>query len=187
MVRPVPLVFDPELDLILERVVDVSSSDIWDAWTKPAQLVKWFTPAPWTTTKCEVDLRAGGRFFAVMRSPEGEEFSNVGCYLEVIPEQRLVWTNAMAPGFRPLEPAPPAHEGDFPFTAVLTLEKRGAGTRYTAHVRHANTDGRRKHEAMQFHAGWSAALDQLIAMVKKRRARKKPAKPTTRRRARPGK
>jgi uncharacterized protein YndB with AHSA1/START domain len=187
MARPLPLVVDPDLDLQLERVVDVTPQELWDAWTKPAQLTKWFTPAPWTTTKCDIDLRAGGRFFALMRSPEGEEFPNVGCYLEVIPQQRLVWTNAMAPGFRPLEPAPPAHEGDFPFTAVLTLEKRGKGTKYTAQVRHANADGRRRHEALQFHAGWNAALDQLIAMVKARRPKKKPAKPRATRRARPKK
>ena len=49
------------------------------AWTTPEHLKKWFTPAPWTTVDCEIDLRPGGIFRTVMRSPEGQEFPNVGC------------------------------------------------------------------------------------------------------------
>jgi uncharacterized protein YndB with AHSA1/START domain len=171
MPTPIPLRFDPALDLKLERIVDLPPKAIWDAWTQPALLKKWFTPAPWKTVSCRVDLRAGGQFHSVMRGPNGEEHDNEGCYLEVIPRRRLVWTNVMRSGFRPLvvpPPGVPEHLG-FAFTAVLTLTPRGKGTRYQALVRHATVQGREAHEAMGFHAGWSAALDQLIAMVKGRR------------------
>src|SRR5690242_2821697 len=92
---------NPSLDLVLERVVDVPRELVWSAWTTPEHIKKWFTPAPWTTIACEIDLRPGGAFRTTMRSPEGEEFPNVGCYLEVVPNERLVWTNALGPGFRP--------------------------------------------------------------------------------------
>ena len=83
-----------------------------------------FTPAPWTVADCEIDLRPGGTFRTVMWSPEGEEFPNVGCYLKVTPNERLVWANALPPGYSPSEKA-------F-FTAIVTLEPQGNGTQYTA-------------------------------------------------------
>ncbi|MBO0700741.1 MAG: SRPBCC domain-containing protein, partial [Zavarzinella sp.] len=83
---------DPKLDLVLERVVDVPVELVWLCWTVPEHVKKWFTPAPWTTVACEIDLRPGGMLRTVMRSPEGEEFPHVGCFLEVVKNERLVWT-----------------------------------------------------------------------------------------------
>ncbi|MCB9761655.1 MAG: SRPBCC family protein [Alphaproteobacteria bacterium] len=157
MTAPLPD-FNPALDLWFERVVPVPPARVWQAWTRPEQLVKWFTPAPWTTTEAEIDLRPGGIFRTVMRSPEGESHDNAGCYLEVVPEQRLVWTDGLLPGYRP---APK------PFmTGFLLLAPEGAGTRYTAIARHADPTGKEQHEAMGFAHGWGAALDQLVAMVR---------------------
>jgi uncharacterized protein YndB with AHSA1/START domain len=149
---------DPRLDLVLERIIDVPRDLVWAAWTKPEHVCKWFTPAPWTVTDCEIDLRPGGIFRTVMRSPEGQEFPNVGCYLEIIPNERLVWTDALLPGYRP-------SEHPF-FTAVVTLEPRGSGTHYTALAIHRDEAGRKRHEEMGFHDGWGKALHQLVAHVK---------------------
>jgi uncharacterized protein YndB with AHSA1/START domain len=149
---------DPKLDLVLERVIDVPRELVWAAWTKPEHVKHWFTPAPWTVTHCEIDLRPGGMFRTVMRSPEGQEFPNVGCYLEVVPNERLVWTDALLPGYRPAEN---------PFmTAILTLEPTGTGTRYTAIAIHKDEAARQRHEEMGFHTGWGTALDQLVAYAK---------------------
>ncbi len=169
MNRPKPLPADPRLDLVLERVVDVPPERVWLAWTTPDQLKKWFTPAPWKTVGCEIDLRAGGIFRTVMRSPEGQEFVNTGCYLEVAENERLVWTNALAPGFRPLGvPVVPVGEHvTFAFTAAISLAREGSGTKYTALVMHGDEAGRGRHEKMGFHQGWGTALDQLVAMVKR--------------------
>ncbi len=173
MARSTSLRVDPELDLAFERVVHLPPGAIWDAWTKPAQLVRWFTPRPWKTVRCEIDLRPGGRFLAVMQSPEGAEVSNEGCYLEVVPNRRLVWTNAMRSGFRPAPPPAAPVPGSFSMTAILTLTPHGKGTKYHALVRHASVADRTTHEAMNFHAGWNAALDQLVAMVESRRPKRK--------------
>lgn len=154
---------DPRLDLVLERLVDVRPELVWAAWTTPEHLKKWFTPAPWTTVDCEIDLRPGGIFRTVMRSPEGREFPNVGCYLEVVKNEKLVWTGALLPGYRPANVP-----SEVPvFTAILTFKKQGKGTKYTALVIHRDEDGRDKHAAMGFHDGWGKALDQLVALAKK--------------------
>jgi uncharacterized protein YndB with AHSA1/START domain len=71
---------DPDLDLVLERTVPVSPERVWAAWTQPELLMQWFTPAPWKTVACELDLRPGGRCATTMESPEGEQHPNVGCW-----------------------------------------------------------------------------------------------------------
>lgn len=150
---------DPELDLVLERVVDVRPELVWKAWTEPEHLVRWFTPAPWQTVACEIDLRPGGIFSTTMRSPEGQVFPpEPGCWLEVVEHRKLVFTDALGPGYRPKAA---------PFmTATILLEPEGAGTRYTAFVLHVDAEGRRKHEEMGFFGGWGKALDQLVEVAK---------------------
>lgn len=155
----------PELDLLFERTVEVAPELVWMAWTQPEHLKRWFTPAPWTTVDCEIDLRPGGIFRTTMRSPEGEEFPNLGCYLEVVPHRRLVWTDALEPGFRPSRVEAGPH-CPFQFTATVLLEPAGRGTRYTAIVQHKDAASRARHEEMGFHEGWGTALEQLVAHVR---------------------
>jgi uncharacterized protein YndB with AHSA1/START domain len=159
--------FDPRLDLVLERIVDVAPEQVWAAWTQPEHVKKWFTPAPWTTVECEIDLRPGGVFRTVMCSPEGQRFPNVGCYLEVVKNQRLVWTDALLAGYRPAPtPASSCGIGSF-FTAVILIEPHGKGTKYTAVAMHRDEAGRNKHEEMGFRDGWGKALEQLVDHMKK--------------------
>lgn len=154
---------DPQLDLLLERDVDVPRELVWRAWTEPELLKQWFTPKPWSTVDCTLDLRPGGAFDVVMQSPEGQKFPYDGCYLEVIPGERLIWTSALIRGYRP---AKLTESLPFFLTAVLSLESRGKGTHYTALVKHNHPDDRQKHAEMGFQDGWGTALDQLVALAK---------------------
>lgn len=154
---------NPSLDLILERIVEVSPERIWQAWTQPELLKKWFTPAPWKTVECEIDLCTGGLFRTLMRSPDGQDFPGAGCYLEVIENKKLVWSNALLPGFRPAILGP----DEFYFTAVISLDAHPQGTKYTATVIHGDEASCKKHNEMGFHEGWGAALDQLVTLLKK--------------------
>ena len=156
---------DPRLDLVLERTVDVAPELVWRAWTEPEHLMPWFTPKPWSTVDCEIDLRAGGIFRTTMRSPEGVDYPNVGCYLEVVPQRKLVWTDALLPGFRPSGVAHDESSLGF-MTGVILIEPHGAGTKYTAIAIHRDERGRKIHEEMGFHQGWGTALDQLVAYIK---------------------
>lgn len=163
-----PHTLDPNTDLELTREVDVAPELVWRAWTEPELITQWFTPKPWQTTECEIDLRPGGIFRTVMRSPEGADTPHVGCYLEVVENAKLVWTTALLPGFRPAPHASP--EGDpcgvDPFTAVIAMTPHGAGTKYTATAMHGDAAGRKRHEELGFHDGWGAAFDQLVAMAR---------------------
>jgi uncharacterized protein YndB with AHSA1/START domain len=152
-----------EFDLVQERVIDVPVDLVWAAWTQPDHLKAWYCPRPWSVSDCELDLRPGGIFRTTMRSPEGQEFPNVGCYLEVVPKERIVWTDALQPGFRP---ADKAILGTFFITAVITMQPEGSGTRYKAVALHRDEAGRKQHEEMGFHEGWGTVLDQLVEHMK---------------------
>ncbi len=144
------------------RVVDVAPELVWAAWTVPEHVKKWFTPVPWKTVDCEIDLRPGGIFRTVMRSPEGQDITNVGCFLEIVANRKLVWTVALQPGYRPSDPT-----FDVPtFTAIIMMEPHGKGTKYTALAMHKDEKDRNAHDRMGFSEGWGKALDQLVAAAK---------------------
>lgn len=166
MKQPITHVPNPAIDLYFERIVDVPKQLVWKAWTTPDQLMKWFTPKPWKTVECEIDLRPGGIFRTVMESPEGQRFPNAGCYLEVVENEKLVWTNALEPGYRPTKSMAACPGEEFLFTAVITLASHANGTKYTAMAIHQTEEARARHEAMGFAEGWGTALDQMIAMIK---------------------
>lgn len=151
--------FDPALDLVLERVVDVRPELVWKAWTEPEHLKRWFTPRPWETIECEIDLRPGGVFSTTMRSPDGDVMpADPGCYLEVVPNRKLVFTDALGPGYRP--------KGEGFMTATIVLEPHGEGTRYVAVAMHSSAQGKQQHEDMGFLDGWGTALDQLVELAR---------------------
>lgn len=158
MNKPVIAELDASLDLVLEREIDVPIERVWEAWTKAEHLMKWFVPRPWTLAACEIDVRPGGKFVTVMRSPEGQEHPSAGCYLDVVPMERLVFTDALRPGYRPAES---------PFmTAVVTMVRHGSGTLYKAAALHSSAAARLKHEEMGFHGGWSTALEQMVKHIR---------------------
>jgi uncharacterized protein YndB with AHSA1/START domain len=156
--------FNPNLDLILDRIVPTPRRLVWKAWTEPEHLMKWFCPLPWKTVQCEIDLRPGGRFFTVMNGPNGEEMAGEGCYLVVEHERRLLWTTALRADYRP-NPMPMG-DAAFVFTGDLTFTDVPGGTRYHVHAMHATAEGRNTHDSMGFAEGWNKALDQLVEAMK---------------------
>ena len=144
-------------DLVVTRLIQAPRERVYRAWTDPALLTQWFTPRPWTTPSAELDVRAGGSSLVVMRGPDGSEHPYRGTYLEVVPNERLVFTDAFSSAW---EPAAKAF-----MTVLLTFENEAGGTRYTARVRHWTLDDLKAHEAMGFHQGWAIATEQLAALV----------------------
>jgi uncharacterized protein YndB with AHSA1/START domain len=145
-------------ELVLTRLIDAPRHAIWRAWTEPALLQQWFTPRPWTTPIVRTDVRPGGSSYVLMRGPDGSEHECRGVYLEVVPDERLVTTDAYTRAWEP---------SDKPFmTLVLTLADENGRTRYTARVLHWSDADKRAHEQMGFHDGWAKATDQLEALVR---------------------
>jgi uncharacterized protein YndB with AHSA1/START domain len=147
-------------ELVLTRTIDAPRAKLFRAWTDPKLLKQWFAPLPYTTPVAELDVRPGGANLVVMRSPEGNDMPNRGVYLEVVENERLVFTDAYTKAWEPSAK---------PFmTVILTFEDIGDGkTRYTARVLHWSVADRERHEKMGFHVGWGMGTDQLAALVAK--------------------
>jgi len=146
-------------ELVLSRLIAAPREKLFRAWTEPALLMQWFAPLPWTTPRAELDVRPGGASLVVMRGPDGNEFPNHGVFLEVVENERIVFTDAYTVAWEPASK---------PFmTAILTFEEEGGGTRYTARVLHWTVADREAHEKMGFYEGWGRCTDQLAALVAK--------------------
>ena len=144
-------------DLTLTRLIPATPDKLFRAWTEPELIKQWFVPKPWTIARAENDLRPGGQCLIVMRSPEGQEMPNPGVYLEVVPNRRLVFTDAFTAGWVPSEK---------PFmTGIISFDPEAGGTRYTAVVRHWTAEAKAQHEQMGFHQGWGVCADQLAELV----------------------
>ncbi len=144
-------------DLILQRIIDASPDKLFRAWTDPVLMTQWFAPLPFTTPKAEIDLQVGGKSTITMKGPDGTEFPNTGVFLEVVPNKKLVFTDAYSSAWEPSAK---------PFmTVILTFEDLGGQTKYTATVRHWSVEDRESHENMGFHAGWATCTEQLASLV----------------------
>jgi uncharacterized protein YndB with AHSA1/START domain len=144
-------------EVVLTRLIDAPREKLFRAWTDPELLRQWFAPLPYTTPVAELDVRPGGSSLIVMRGPDGGDMPLKGVYLEVVQNERLVFTDAYTKAWEP---------SDKPFmTVIVTFENEQGKTRYTARVRHWTVADREAHEKMGLHQGWSKCIDQLAALV----------------------
>lgn len=144
---------DPTLDLVLTRDIAAPRPILWQCWTDPRHLPQWFVPRPHRVVDCRLDLRPGGACNTTF-DVDGQIMENKGVYLEIVPEERLVFTDTYTEGWKP---APE------PFmTAIITFaDLPGGGTRYTAVARHRNAEAARTHADMGFFDGWGTVATQL--------------------------
>jgi uncharacterized protein YndB with AHSA1/START domain len=145
-------------ELVLTRLIDAPRAAVYRAWTEPELLKQWFAPKPFTTPVAELDVRPGGANLIVMKGPDGALMPNPGVYLEVVPNEKLVFTNAYTRAWEP---------SDKPFmTVVLTFADEAGKTRYTARALHWSVADRETHEQMGFHEGWGLCADQLAEVAR---------------------
>ena len=152
---------NPKLDFAIERLIDAPTRLVWEALTKPEHLKEWYMPKPWgVVANCELDVRPGGIFSIDIATEDGRDSPNLGCFLEVIPMERLVWTSMLFPGYRP------AVFDDIPITAIVTMESVGTGTRYVFTALHRNEADLETNKTSGFYEGTEIAVDQFVAHVK---------------------
>lgn len=148
-------------ELSISRLIAASPAKIWKAWSRPEHLAQWWIPRPFECRVIKLDLRPGGGFETWMRE-SGDDFKPhvEGCFLDIVPERRMVWTTSLTEGWRPAEPW-------LALSAIMTLETEQQGTRYSVRVLHKNAADSRKHEEMGFQEGWGTTIAQLAAFVEK--------------------
>ncbi len=152
--------FDPKRDFAIERFIDAPRRLVWEALTKPEHLKEWYMPKPWgRVARAELDVRPGGVFAIDIAVGDGPESPHLGCFLEVVPMERLVYTSMLFPGFRP------AVFDDIPITAVVTMETAGSGTRYVFTALHRSESDCEANKTSGFYEGTEIAINQLVEHV----------------------
>ena len=145
--------------LSITRTIHASRDVVWRCWTEPDLLKQWHCPKPWTIPAADLDVRPGGRCNITMAGPDGERMENVGCYLEVVPNERLIFTDAYSEGYVP--------QADSFMTGVVELSDTPEGnTQLVWSARHGSAAKRDQHLEMGFEQGWSAAAEQLDTLAK---------------------
>jgi len=117
-------------------------------------------PKAWgRVARAEMDLRPGGIISIDIAVANGPDVPNVGCVLDVVPMERLVWTSMLFPGYRP------AVFDDIPITAIMTMQTVGTGTRYVFTALHRDEADLEKNKASGFYQGTEIAIDQFVEHV----------------------
>lgn len=146
-------------DLSISRLIRAPRRAIWQAWAEPELFARWWIPAPIECRVVQLDLTPGGGFETRMRQPGQEVQPNLeGCFVEVVPGERLAFTTCLTAGWRP-------HTPWLALTAIMTLTEEAGGTRYCARVLHRDAAEAAKHRAMGFSEGWGTVIGQLAALV----------------------
>jgi uncharacterized protein YndB with AHSA1/START domain len=147
-----------ERELVHTRLIDAPREKLFRCWTDPKLITQWFTLQEWKATQAELDVRAGGVSCITMRMPDGTEMQNRDVYLEVVPNEKLVLTDAFASAWEPSERAFMVWN--------LSFADEGGQTRYTVKALHWSVADKEMHEAMGFHQSWAIATDQLAALAR---------------------
>jgi uncharacterized protein YndB with AHSA1/START domain len=136
-------------ELKLTRVFDAPRSLVWEAWSKAEYVQRWFTPAPLTTPRCEVDLRTGGVFYLVMKMPDGLELPMDARFEEVVPQEKLIFTAMI-------------HGGVHVHTTVRFSDEGAGKTRLDVHQVYSHESAATRGAPQ----GWKSTLDQLAEVVR---------------------
>ncbi|SON54508.1 hypothetical protein HDIA_0967 [Hartmannibacter diazotrophicus] len=158
MARPIDVAPNSPRELVMARIIEAPRTVVYRCWTDPELLMQWFAPKPWQVTDAKLDVRPGGLNSFMMVGPDGQAFPNAGVYLDVVPNERVVITDAFSSAWVP---------SDKPFmVAEMTFEDHSGGTLYVARARHWSDEDLKAHEEMGFHTGWGQCADQLEALAR---------------------
>jgi uncharacterized protein YndB with AHSA1/START domain len=151
---------NPKTDFVLERFIDAPKELVWAALTKPEHVSQWYMPKQWgRVAACEMDLHPGGKFSIDIAVGDGRVVENLGCIVDVVPMERLVWTSMLFPGYRP------AVFDDVPITAILTVASEGTGTRYVFTALHRSEEDFKQDMESGWREGTEIAAQQLVDFV----------------------
>lgn len=150
--------------LVIRREFTAPRRLVWQAWTEPEQLARWWGPRGFTLPHCTIDLRPGGRWRYCMRSPEGDEVWAAGVYQEVVEPQRIVSLDYFSDAAgKHVTIADLGWPGEWPaeWLQTLTFDERDGRTTVTVHQSVPDSVARE----MQAHEGWNQSFDKLAELL----------------------
>lgn len=149
-----------DTEIVITREFSAPRQLVWDVWTEPKHVEKWFGPKGFTTRVESVDFKVGGKWKYVMVGPDGTEYPSVGVFREIVPIEKIVSTDEFGEGFEEIESV---KNIDLPQGMIATtlFDDLGERTKLTIIVSHPTVEDREKHEAMGVVDGWNTTLDKM--------------------------
>jgi uncharacterized protein YndB with AHSA1/START domain len=140
------------------RVFDAPRALVWQAWTDPKMMAEWFGPRHFTSSVPELDARVGGTLRIVMHGPDGSDYPMKGVFLEVVPPEKLVFTNIALD-----------HDGNHLLEGKtsVTLTEQGGKTTLTLHTHAVGRVPMAPQMLAGMEAGWTQSIDKLGERVAK--------------------
>jgi uncharacterized protein YndB with AHSA1/START domain len=145
-----------ERTMTLTRVFDAPGELVWRAWTDPKHLAQWFGPKQFTSSVPQLDVRIGGALRIVMRGPDGNDYPMKGTFLEVVPSERLVFSNIAVD-----KDGNHLLEGE----TTVTLSEQGGETKLTLRTYAKGLVPIAPQMLAGMEAGWSQSFEKLQELV----------------------
>ncbi len=147
-------------EVVVTRLLDAPRDLVWRAWTETAHLAGWWFPAGWSVGETTIDLRVGGAFHHVVRSPDGVDYRCSATFREIIRPERIVYDgtpdgrNAGGAGM------PPGAQ------VIVTFAEEGDRTRLTVETRFKTAEAASAADETGYAAHWAKGLDQLAGYLR---------------------
>lgn len=143
-------------DLTITRVFDAPRDLVFQVWTDPKHVAKWWGPHHFTNPVCELDVRVGGAIRIHMRGPEGTVYPMSGVFNEINPPERLVFTSA---------PLDENGERLFELLTTVVFEEQGKKTKLTLHVHVLTATSEAAQYLDGMEEGWNQSLERLAEVL----------------------
>ena len=151
-------------ELVIVRTFNAPREAVWQAWTEPERVMRWWGPKGFTAPVCNIDFRVGGKYLSCMRSPEGQEFWSTGQYLEIVAPSLLVCTDSFADADGNVVPATHYDMGeDFPLELQIRVTFEGDADITLMTLRHLGMPPGEMSDMCR--TGWSESFDKLAASL----------------------
>ncbi len=141
-------------EVVITRVFDVPAHLLFEAYSKPEHIMRWFGPEGWPVTHCEMDFRVGGRYRFAMTGPDGKQNTPFGGeYLEIVPDRKIVYDDSFeSPGAEQM-------------VVTVTFEEDAGQTTLTIATLFASIAMKEEHMGAGYSQGVGSGLDQLAELV----------------------
>ena len=164
--KPAPAKQAPEFEFIIKREFNAPRERVWKAWTDAKSLGKWWGPKGFDIVSVKLDLRPGGTFHYLLRSPDGQDMWGKFIFREIVPLERLVFVVSFSDAEGGLTRHPMSPDWPLMMLSIITFTDAGAGkTRITVRwVAYEATEAERKvfeAGAESMRQGWTGTFDRL--------------------------
>jgi uncharacterized protein YndB with AHSA1/START domain len=168
-IKPNPMSAKSEIsntkELHITRMFNAPVEMVWNAWTDPEHLMRWWGPKNFSAPVCKLDFRVGGTYHFCMRSPEGQDFWTTGIFREIIFLKKIVYTDSFADADGNVVPASYYNMAeDFPLELLVTLTFEAVDGRTKLTLLHEGMPAGEMHEMTA--GGWNEMLDKLAETLR---------------------